>query len=235
MIEPPRDTPPATRRLPLWRHFLALLFAVGPWGAAWAGLYLGHSAPLAFLYYHALCFGGAYVLRSPGLPAAERLYPLDRRLLIGAVIGANLIALSLYASVGTALLDSPRVLGLLSAQGLPPASYAWLFPYFAVVNPLAEEFFWRGGVYATLRHLFRSWWWPAVITSILFGAWHWLVIRLFVAPWLALTATVCIMVVGFLLTLVYERTRRLAYAIILHALAGDAPLLLLLILVGRDG
>jgi len=124
-------------------------------------------------------------------------------------------------------------LTLLAARGLPPATYIYLFPYFAIVNPLAEEFFWRGGIYATLRHLFGSWVTAAAVSSVFFGAWHWLVIRLFVAPVTALAATFVIMGIGFALAAVYEHTRRLAYAVILHALAGDAPLLLLLLLLGR--
>jgi membrane protease YdiL (CAAX protease family) len=125
------------------------------------------------------------------------------------------------------------VLGLLSARGLAPSTYVWLFPYFAFVNPLAEEFFWRGGVYATFRRLFASPVAAALVASAFFGAWHWLVFRLFVAPPVALAATLLVVLVGLALTLVYERTRRLAYPVILHALAGDAPLLLLLFLLGR--
>jgi membrane protease YdiL (CAAX protease family) len=86
---------------------------------------------------------------------------------------------------------------------------------------------------STLRHLFSGWLPAAGAASILFGAWHWLVIRLFVAPPVALATTALIMLVGFGLTVVYERTRRLAYPVILHSLAGDAPLLLLLLLASR--
>ena len=219
--------------MPFLRHGLAILFGILPWPAAWWGLYRGHSAPLAFVLYHGVCLVGGLVLRSPGLPPTERLYPLRRRHLLSAVVAANVFILVLYLLVGAALLDKPTVLGLLASRGLPPQSYIWLFPYFALVNPLAEEFFWRGGVYATLRHLFRSWLPPALISSIQFGSWHWLVVRQFVAPPIALATTAVIAGIGFILTVVYERTRRLGYGIILHAFAGDAPLLLLLILLDR--
>jgi membrane protease YdiL (CAAX protease family) len=204
-----------------------------PWPAAWIGLYANRSAPLAFLLYHLLCFGGGFLLRSPGLPATERIYAPRRGHLFGVVLGANALTLLLYLLVGAALLDRPHILGFLSARGLGPASYLWLFPYFALVNPLAEEFFWRGGVYATFRHLFASPLAAALVAAAVFGAWHWMVFRLFVAPVVALIATGGVVLVGLALTLVYERTRRLAYAVALHALAGDAPLLLLLLLLGR--
>ena len=203
------------------------------WPAAAAGLYWKQSAPLAFVFYHLVCVCGGLLLRSPGLPAPLRLYPVKRRVLLVIVLAANAVTFLMYAGVGAALLDRPLILGLLEKRGLPPSAYPFLFPYFALVNPLAEEFFWRGGVYATLRHLWKNWTIPAVIASVFFGAWHWLVIRLFVAPVIALGATLLIMGIGFLLTLTYERTRRLAYPVALHALAGDAPLLLLLLLVGR--
>lgn len=220
-------------RLPLWRFALALLLALLPWLAVWLGLYRHGSALAAFACYHLVCFVGGYLLRSPGLPSRDRLYPLRRRALLAVVFAANGVTFLLYLLVGAALLDKPRVLGLLAERGLDPASYVWLFPYFALVNPLAEEYFWRGGVYATLRHLYGSPVPGALIAATLFGAWHWMVIRLFVAPEVALAATLVIVLVGLALTAVYEGTRRLAYPIILHALAGDAPLLLLLILVGR--
>ena len=219
--------------MPAWRFALALGFALLVWPAAGGGLYLGKSAALAFVFYHLVCLAGGLLLRSPGLPAPLRLYPFKRRVLLAVVLAANAVTFALYAVVGAALLDRPHVLTLLSERGLPPKVYPYLFPYFALVNPLAEEFFWRGGVYATLRHLWKGWLIPALAASVLFGAWHWLVIRLFVAPPVALGATILIMGIGFMLTMVYERTRRLAYPVALHALAGDAPLLLLLLLVAR--
>ena len=212
---------------------LALGLGLAVWPAAGGGLYGLGSAPLAFLGYHALCVVGGYLLRSPGLPAPHRLYPVARRHLLAAVVGANSVAVILYTLVGAAVLNRESVLTLLGQRGLPPSSYLYLFPYFAIVNPIVEEYFWRGGVYATLRHLFKGWVRAALVTSVLFGAWHWLVLRLFVAPIIAITATVAIMAIGFALTWVYEHTRRLAYPVILHALAGDLPLLLLLILVSR--
>ncbi len=234
LIEPSPEASPPSRPLPKWRFALALLLGLLVWLAAGAGLYIFKSAPLAFVFYHLVCGAGGWLLRSPGLPAPVRLYPFRRRALLSIVVGSNAVTLALFLWVGATLLDRPHVLGLLSQRGLPPSVYPFLFPYFALVNPLAEEYFWRGGVYATLRHLWKGWTTPALVASVLFGAWHWLVIRLFVAPLVAVGATLLIMGIGFLLTLVYERTRRLAYPVALHALAGDAPLLLLLLLVGRS-
>lgn len=228
-----RSSEPIGVNLLRGRFLLALGLCLLPWPAVWAGLYRGSSAPLAFILYHGVCFAGALLLRSPGMPTAEKIYPFQRTFLLGIVLAGNTIILLLYFLVGAALLDRPHVLGLLERNGLPPAAYPFLFPYFAFVNPLAEELFWRGGVYAAFRHRFPT---PApavLLASLFFGAWHWLVMRLFVPPLAALGATLGVVLVGVALTIVYERTRRLAYSIALHALAADAPLLILLILIGR--
>ena len=222
-----------TVRLPPWRAAGAFVFCVLPWLAAWLGLYRLESAPLAFLLYHTVCFAGGLLLRSPGLPDPERLYTPRRRHLLMVVIAANVLALLFYHLVGVALLDKPHILGFLSERGLTPATYVVLFPYFAFVNPLAEEFFWRGGIYATFRRLFASPLLAALLGAVFFGGWHWLVFRLFVPSALALGATLLVIIVGLILTLLYERTRRLSYAVAVHALAGDTPLLLLLLLLGQ--
>jgi membrane protease YdiL (CAAX protease family) len=214
--------------------FAAFVFCVLPWPAAWWGLYVQHSAPLAFALYHGVCFAGGWLLRSPGLPDPDRVWTLRARHLLFAVLGVNAIMLLAYSLVGAALLSKPAVLSFLSTKGLGPNTYVWLFPYFALVNPLAEEFFWRGGVYPTFRRLFRSRLGAGALAAFFFGAWHWMVIRLFVAPYVALAATLGVMAVGFGLCIVYERTRRIAHPIALHALAADAPLLLLLLLLGRS-
>lgn len=220
-------------RVPRGRAALAILLGFLPWPAAGLGLYQFHSAPLAFVGYHILCFIGGLLLRAPALPPTAESRRFRRRHLLGTILAANAFTLVAYLYAGAALLDKPLVLGLMAKRGLPPSTYFWLFPYFALVNPIAEEFFWRGGVYAALRPLGKSWKTGAILSAIQFGAWHWLVIRLFVNGWVAFGTTVLIAGIGFLLALTYERTRRLGYPVILHAFAGDAPLLLLLLLLGR--
>lgn len=223
----PGSTPGVHRLLPV------LLLCLSPWVAVWFGLYQFGSAQLAFLFYHCTCILGGFLLGSPALPKTERVSALRRRILVAVVVMANVATVILYLTVGGHLLDQPTVLQQMKSRGLPPTAYFWLFPYFAIVNPLVEEYFWRGGIYARLRPLFPSWIHAALISSAFFGAWHWLVIRLFVTPLVALPATVAIMVVGFLLAYLYEEHRRLIYPIALHALAGDIPLLVVLYLVGR--
>jgi membrane protease YdiL (CAAX protease family) len=232
-MDPTVQQPPGPPPLPLWRAGLVLLLALCPWLAVYVGLYEQGSALRAFLYYHAICVLGGLILKSPGLSAVGIPFKNYIRHLIGVAFVVNLLAAVLFTLIGAALLDRTQILDLMSKRGLPPATYLYLFPYFCIVNPLVEEYFWRGGVYATIRQRFGEWQTGAIIASFFFGAWHWLVVRLFVPPWLAITTTLAIAGVGFVLTLVYERTRSLALPIALHAVAGDAPLLVILALLSR--
>lgn len=165
----------------------ALLFSLLVWPTVWLGLYGLHSAPLAFTLYHALCFVGGSLLRSIQEPVSQATSPPGphwRGILITAAVTTNLAAFALYHLVGGSILDRETVLAQLTERGLPSSAYIWLFPYFVIVNPIAEEWFWRGGIYGALRDarsLLKPWQ-ASCIAALFFGAWHWLTIRLFVSP-----------------------------------------------------
>jgi len=230
---PETDPPVHTLAVPKWRYGLALALAALPSVAVWLGLYHFRSAPLAFALYHGYCLVGGLLLRSAETPATERRFPVNWWQLPLIALFANGWTILLYHYVGAALLDTKHVMVQLAAYGLPPSSYRYLFPYFALVNPVVEEFFWRSGVYLMMRHHFAHWRHAAALSSIFFGAWHWLVIRRFLEPPIALLATLAIMLAGYALADVYERTRSLAWPIALHAIAADVPILLLLVLMGN--
>ena len=109
----------------------------------WA-LYREHSVLLAFVSYHAVCLIGGWVLREAAPRSTEKKFPIRWGALIAATIGANITTYLLYRYIGAVFFDKHLVLGKLGEWGLTPASYRFLFPYFAFVNPVVEEFFWRG-------------------------------------------------------------------------------------------
>ena len=220
-----------TNSLAIRALFLSLLV----WPTVWLGLYHFGSAPLAFVFYHVLCLGGGWLLHRPSDSTSEPPGPHWRRIVFGAALLANVGAAAAYLLLGNFLLNRAQTLLIMNERGLPPSAYLWLFPYFAIVNPLAEEWFWRRGVYRAFRDSFGVKYprFALLSASLLFGAWHWLTARLFVAPLLAVGSTLLIAVVGFSLTIVYERTNRLVYPVLLHALSGDVPLLVLLLLMNR--
>ena len=123
--------------------------------------------------------------------------------------------------------------GLFSV-GVTRSSFLWLFPYFLVGNPLVEEKFWRGGL--ALKTL-GGWPLRSLISGIFFGAWHSLAVFLFMPWWSAALATFGVMMVGLGLGEVAsdlfddkrkERNGFLGDAVLIHALAADLPLLIIL-------
>lgn len=198
----------------------ALGLALLPWPAVAAGLFLFHSAFLAFLFYAAVCVYGTW--RLGGFSCALKpKWPL--RVHLSVALASNLVLVGLYQLLGKWLLPAELLNERLAGVGITPASFGWLFPYFLIGNPLVEEQFWRGSQGKG----------GPFYTAILFGAWHSLPIFLIAPLWVAPLAVLGIMAVGFALGEVVERTKTLGDAILLHALAADLPLLIILWIASR--
>jgi membrane protease YdiL (CAAX protease family) len=101
-----------------------------------------------------------------------------------------------------------------------------LFGYFAVVNPIAEELFWRATIYGRFRADGRSPRTGAIISGSLFGVWHILPISLLLGLPLAVPIVLGIVALGVFLALFYERVRITRPLIVIHALCADVPVLL---------
>jgi membrane protease YdiL (CAAX protease family) len=198
----------------------SLGLALLPWPAVAAGLLLFHSALLAFLLYHCVCLYGTWRLGGFTCSLKPR-WPL--RVHLGVALASNLTLVGLYVLLGKWLLPADLLLERLATVGVTPASFVWLFPYFLITNPLVEELFWRGSQGKG----------GPFYTALLFGAWHSLPLFLIAPLWVAPLAVLGIMAVGFALGEVVEHTNTLGDAILLHALAADLPLLVILWLASR--
>ncbi len=111
-----------------------------------------------------------------------------------------------------------------------PVAYAALFCYFGLVNPVVEELFWRGTIHSRLREATWTPWMAAGLSGSLFGAWHWLPVRLFFSFPLALLVVIGIMATGVVLGLLYDKSRSMPATILLHMAGADIPILLFLYL-----
>jgi membrane protease YdiL (CAAX protease family) len=201
-----------------------------PWLAAWLGSYVLHSAIASFLLYHALCATSAFLFRRKYGPRSGKPFHHRHWLLLGAgCIAVCLLTYSLAGLLG-ALADPGRVEQGLRAQHIPfdRTSYICLFCYFGIVNPIVEEYFWRGTIYAALRRKHLRIRTCSNIDAFLFGSWHWLIVRLFFPPVESLILTFGIIVVGELFCRFYERTRSLPALCLLHSLGADVPILVIL-------
>jgi membrane protease YdiL (CAAX protease family) len=198
----------------------ALGLALLPWPAVAAGLFLFHSALLAFVFYHCTCLfstwrlGGFRASLKPALPL--KVHAL-------AAVASNAVLVGLYLLLGKWLLPADLLMARLAGVGITTSSFVWLFPYFLITNPVVEELFWRGSQGKG----------GPFYTAILFGAWHSLPIFLIAPLWVAPLAVLGIMAVGFVLGEIVERTKTLGDAILLHSLAADLPLLIILWIASR--
>ena len=224
--------------MPSRRRFaLALLLAATPSLVVYIGLNVFHSAIAAFLLYHSLCLVGGLLLRAAAPARVARRFPINTRhlvlfaLLTGIVV--NAATYFLYPHVVGVLLDAKLLRGAMAEYGLPPSTYRYLFPYFALVNPTVEEFFWRGALYPLFRQRLSDSRRATLLTAAFFAVWHYLPARVLFPPSSAFLAVFVVFLAGILLTSVYEQTHHLGWPITLHALAADIPLLLLLSLLQR--
>jgi membrane protease YdiL (CAAX protease family) len=193
----------------------AFVWALLPWPLVGAGLYVFHSALVAFALYAVGCLLGAWRLGTqPNLRPA-----LSIKIHLGIALVANLVLVGGYALLGHWVMPIEKMRASLASVGVTRASFLWLFPYFLIGNPLVEERFWRGSFQPRVG---RN------VAAIFFGAWHWLAVSLFMPWWSALLATLGVMGVGLALGEVSLRTKNLGDAILFHALAADLPLLIIL-------
>nr|WP_309690015.1 CPBP family intramembrane glutamic endopeptidase [Armatimonas sp.] len=214
-------TPKKRFSSPLW---LALL----PWPAVAAGLFVFHSAFLAFLFYACGCLYGTWRLDGFSCPLRPK-WSLRTHLTVASV--SNLVLIGLYQFLGKWLLPADLLLERLATVGVTKASFVWLFPYFLIGNPLVEELFWRGGL--RLKSFIPGQPLPSLYVAFFFGAWHSLPIFLIAPLWVAPLALLGIMAIGFALAEVADLTQTLGDAILLHALAADLPLLIILWIASR--
>ncbi len=218
--------------LPPKRRVVARTLFVGclPWLAAFLGSYVAHRAIVSFLLYHTLCFTASVVYRHRYGPREHRQMPFRRWAQIAVLCAA--VCVVTYFGVGFLgwLINADHVKRGLVSQGIgtSKAALIGLYLYFAVVNPIAEEFFWRGSIYLGLRASGWSSRRAGIVSSLLFGSWHWLIVRFFFSPEMSILITISIVAVGWAFSLLYERARSVPLVALAHALGADVPILVAL-------
>jgi len=213
---------------PIVSGWKTIALAILAWPAAYVGAYSLSSAWAAFALYHGLCLvAGVYHSRRYGLRASHRLLTRTwvQIALTGIVFWVGTYLLVTFAGVRTGLVDPARIRGAMHAEhaAATVAAVLAVSVYFAIVNPVVEELFWRATVYSRLRAAGWRQEPASIISGILFGSWHWLIVRLFFGPAAALLVTAAIMAAGYVFAHLYERLRSLPALIVIHALVGDIP------------
>lgn len=222
-------TPSSSLPLPDNRGRTGLWPLLFPWPVVATGLFVFHSAFLAFLFYAVGClyfakrWGGFTCSRKPKWSLATHL---------GIAVVSNLLLVGLWLLLGKWVLPAGLLLERLATVGVTKSSFLWLFPYFLIGNPLVEELHWRGSL--TLKAPFAGTL-PLgnLYRAFFFGAWHALPIFLIAPLWVAPLAVLGVMAVGFVLGEIAGSTQSLGDAILLHSLAADLPLLIIVWLASR--
>jgi membrane protease YdiL (CAAX protease family) len=216
-----------------WRAIAPVIgWALLPWPLVAVSLFVLHSAAVACLAYGLLdAVGGVWLRRRAGSRITAWRTHLSWGLHAAVGVLMCLLFAATYRIAGAWLLPQDIVLGRLAALGIDPHGSIWVLAYYALANPWLEEWFWRGGVYASLRRAGFTVRPAAVASAALFAAWHGLVVfRILPAPSAAATL-IGIFLVGFVLAHVYERTRSLLDVALFHMLGADVPVLLVLFLL----
>ncbi len=217
-------------------HFGLFAFMLLPLPIVWFGFYVLHSYWLAALSYGMFaCVLPTLLFRSrvEALPESLSLQlwpahqqPFTKTLLITA-IGFGLMLLG-WQVLATFIVDWQGLPLHLSTIRCQRSLTLWLFMiYFIVINPIAEEYFWRGIVYNTLKNL-----WgvslAAGLTSVFFGGWHWVIIQHFFTPIWQVPLTLMIIFGGLVFTWVHEKTNAMFEPILIHGLGADLPIMIVL-------
>jgi membrane protease YdiL (CAAX protease family) len=118
------------------------LAPVLPYLAVWAGLFLFKSAWFALIGFHLAILIVLLVAR-PNIPVNILFKSKSRKWILPSILFCSLGGICLYFlwPVFSVATDLPAQL---QAIGLTSSSWLLFIVYFSLVNPLIEEYFWRG-------------------------------------------------------------------------------------------
>ncbi len=125
------------------------LAAIPPYLAVWAGLFIFHSAWAALVGFHIAILLSLFWLR-PTLNIATLFKTSNPKFIFPSVLlcASGGLGLYLFWDVFQVTADLPERLSVL---GLSGATWVGFVVYFSLVNPLFEEYFWRGALGSDVR------------------------------------------------------------------------------------
>ncbi|MBS1999124.1 MAG: CPBP family intramembrane metalloprotease [Cyanobacteria bacterium SZAS LIN-2] len=216
------------------RHkWVVVVWTFLPWMVLSIGLHFFHSIVGTFFLYHACCLLPIIIWRRKSWSQHLIVPPLRQILAIAALgAGFGLFTFTAYHFAGSFILEKQHALTAMEIRGFKPWMLLPLSVYFVTINPVVEELFWRGVVLNDLTegdHKILTW--PYVWTNVSFAAWHLLLVRLFVNPWLVPGAVMIVASVGFLLSWLYRRTGSVILPMLWHGLVFDLAVVVLLWLI----
>ncbi|KAA0280352.1 MAG: CPBP family intramembrane metalloprotease [Chloroflexi bacterium] len=122
---------------------------IPPYLAIWIGLFLFKNSWAALIGFHLAILIVLFILR-PHLPLSTFLRNADKRLLIFTLVLCALSGPGLYL-LRNVLGISANLRMQLAELGLSGDVWVGFILYFSVVNPIIEEYFWRGALGSDIR------------------------------------------------------------------------------------
>lgn len=188
----------------------------------WAKLFVHFVVPvlfttmlMGFTIRHALC-----------APFTWERATLKHTLVLGAFVG--LLAMTAIFGghvIFSQLIDSTAIIGNLTDLGISKTLFPFVALWIITINPLMEEFFWRGFIYHRGSQLVTS---PRakqvmlVGSGIAFALHHTIIIEEWFNWWQFLASTVFLACAGVVFNLMYKRTGSIIPSLIAHFMADLA-------------
>lgn len=190
----------------------------------WMGLYVLNSAPWAFALYHYVCLVPALIvgrklwqagLKPPSLKVCAAI-------LVLAVLFSGITVLS-YELLGHKVLSNQEVIALMNRVGWAKHMLWPLSLYAIVVNPVLEEFYWRGMLLVQLERIKNP---PfphfgIIVSSLFYALFHYFIFRLVLFPVHAEIGSLMLACYGAMLAIIYKRTGSIITTAIAHGLLTD--------------
>jgi membrane protease YdiL (CAAX protease family) len=153
------------------------------------GMHFFHNPILTMvIYFSVICLGGGLIVRRKvnhsGRPERKPSSILIAFFITLSLSVISLLFLSEFTSIlsSSGYLDHDTLVNGLAANGINRASFPLITFIFLVLNPIAEEFFWRSSVYNYLRSSIQPIY-AVHLSNLLFAGWHPIVTMSFLGVW----------------------------------------------------
>ncbi|HEY9677208.1 MAG TPA: CPBP family intramembrane glutamic endopeptidase [Drouetiella sp.] len=210
---------------------LLMFFALYPCVIMCYGLYVLKNTYLTMGLYHLLCLvpgiilGRHLWLKNFTVPTLKQWLVL----LFSAVL-FNATTIGLFEWIGPNFVDNVRVFHLINSLGFVRNHILGLSLYFIFVNSTLEELFWRGVVLNKVDEMqLRFKHAGILVSSVLYGLFHYFILRIVVNPGWAELGFVMLAIYGAILAVLYRRTKSILLPALVHGLLTDAAAMLLVL------
>ena len=192
-----------------------LILSILPYLAVWAGLFFFKSAWFALVGFHIAILLALLFLR-PSIPINILFKSKSPKWILFSVLFCSTSGIGLYFlwNVFGVAQDLPAQL---KSLGLYSTAWVPFIAYFSLVNPLVEEYFWRGVLGSATRKPY--------IGDVVFASYHAMILWGRVNPYAILFAVIILISAGWLWRQLFRKDHGLLAAVLGHMVADFSILL----------